>query len=98
MRRASRYYYRTAFFECGGVRTPALPLAVLVDIVNRALAFYDAFMREYDDRRGGYRANEVVGGRIGGGADHELVELLADEQRGLYGFRSPAGPAAADGA
>jgi hypothetical protein len=37
-------------------------------------------------------------GRISGGADHEPVELLADEQRGLYGFRSPPGePEAADG-
>jgi hypothetical protein len=73
------------------VRTLALPLGVLADIVNRALAFYDAFMREYDDQRGGYRANKVVGGRISGGADHEPVELLADEHRGMYGFRSPPG-------
>lgn len=77
------------FFEHGGVRTSALALDVVADIVNRALAFYDAFMREYHDQRGGYRANKVVGGRISGGADQEPVELLADERRGLYGFRSP---------
>jgi hypothetical protein len=82
---------RSAFFEHGGVRTPVLPLDMLADIVNRALAFYDAFMREFDDQRGGYRANKVVGGRISGGTDHEPVELLADEKRGLYGFRSPPG-------
>ena len=82
---------RSELFERGGVRTPALPLDVLADLVNRALAFYAAFMREYDDQRGGYRANKVVSGRFSGGADHEPVELLADEQRGLYGFRSPPG-------
>jgi hypothetical protein len=82
---------RSEFFERRGLRTPTLPLDVLADIVNRALAFYDTFMREHDDQRGGYRANKVVGGRIGGGANYEPVELLADEQRGLYGFRSPPG-------
>jgi hypothetical protein len=32
----------------------------------------------------------VVGDRISG-ADHAPVELLGDEQRGRYGFRSPPG-------
>jgi len=50
---------------------------VLTDIVNRALAFYDAFTREYDDQRGGYRSNAVVGGRVSSGADREPVEVLA---------------------
>jgi hypothetical protein len=89
---------RSEFLERGGARTPALPLDVLPDIVNRALAFYETFMRQYDDQRGGYRANKVVGGRLSGGADHEPVELVADDQRGLYGFRSPPGePAPAGG-
>jgi hypothetical protein len=90
---------RSELFESGGVRTPTLSLDVLADVVNRALAFYDAFMHEYDDQRGGYRANKVVGGRISGGVHHEPVELLADEKRGLYGFRSPPGePEPAGGA
>ena len=80
---------RSEWFERGGVRTSELPLDVLADVVNRALAFYDAFMQEYDELRRGYRANKVISGRISGGPDREPVELLADPQRGLYGFRSP---------
>ena len=90
---------RSEFFERGGVRTPALPLDVLADIVNPRAGVLRRFMREHDDQRGGYRANKVVGGRISGGADHEPVEPLADEQRGLYEFRSPPGdPEPAGGA
>src|SRR3954471_20737529 len=80
---------RSDWFERGGVRTSELPLDVLADVVNRALAFYDAFMREYDEQRRGYRANTVVPGRISGGPGYDPVELLADPERGLYGFRSP---------
>jgi hypothetical protein len=64
---------------------------VLEDIVNRALTFYDAFMNEYDGQRRASQANKIVGGRISGGPNHEPVELLADPERGLYGFRSPPG-------
>jgi hypothetical protein len=44
---------------------------------------------EYRAERSGYTANKIVPGRISGGPDPESVELLADPERGLYGFRSP---------
>lgn len=81
---------RSEWFERRGIRTPELPLDVLADLVNRVLAFYGAFMQEYSEQRGSYRASRIVGGRISG-LDHEPVELLADEEHGLYGFRSPPG-------
>lgn len=87
---------RAEWFERGGLRTAELPLDALADLVNRALAYYDAFMREYDEQRGGYRANKVVVGRISGGSDYAPVELLADAELGLYGFRSPPGDPAAN--
>ena len=86
---------RSDWFERRGVQTSELPFDVLADVVNRALTFYDAFMREYDEQRRGYRANKVVGGRISGGPDQDPVELLADPERGLSGFRSPPGDEAA---
>jgi hypothetical protein len=77
------------------VRTSELPLDVLADLVNRVLTFYDAFMREYDGQRSGYRTNKILRGRISGGTEYAPVELLADAQRGLYGFRSPPSDEAA---
>jgi hypothetical protein len=50
------------WFEIGGVRRPELPLDTFIDLFNRALAFYDAFTREYETQRGSYQANKVVAG------------------------------------
>jgi hypothetical protein len=63
----------------------------VADVFNRALAFYDAFVAEYEGQRGDYDANKVVQGRIRGGPDRSPIELLADAERGLYGFRSLPG-------
>jgi hypothetical protein len=82
---------RSEWFEVGGIQTPEIPLTLLVDLLNRALAFYGDFMREYDEQRSGYAANKVVVGRIVEDSDPVPVELLADGERGLYGFRSPPG-------
>lgn len=91
----NQFRSRSEWFEPAGVRTSELPLDVLADLMNRALAFYDAFMREYDEQRSSYQTNKIVSGRISGGPEGEPVELLADAQRGLYGFRSPPGDEAA---
>jgi hypothetical protein len=89
---------RSEWFVRDGVRTSELPLDVLADLVNRALTFHDAFMREHDEQRGGYRTNKTLVGRIRGGPEGDPVELLADAERGLYGFRSPPGDEAAKNA
>jgi hypothetical protein len=73
-----------------------LPFDTLGDLFNRALGFYDSFMREYDEQRRGYTANKILAGRISGGEEPEPVELMADAEQGLYGFRSPPGGEAAD--
>jgi hypothetical protein len=84
-----KFRCRSEWFEIGGIQTPELPLQVLVDLFNRALAFFQVFMDEYGEQRGGYDANKVVQGRIGDGSTPEPVELLANAEYGLYGFRSP---------
>jgi hypothetical protein len=88
---AESFRARSEWFEVGGTQTPEIPLTLLADLVNRALAFYGEFMREYDEQRAGYQANKVVAGRIVEDSDPVPVELLADGDRGLYGFRSPPG-------
>jgi hypothetical protein len=85
-----KFRCRSESFEIGGgIQTSELSLQALVDLFNRALAFFQAFMREYTEQRTGYQANRVVAGRIAGGPAPEPVELLADSEHGLYGFRSP---------
>lgn len=84
-----RFRSRSQTFVLEGMRTSELPLPIVGDLVNRVLAFYDAFMTEYSVQRRSYKADKVVGGRISGGDVPEPVELLGDPKRGLYGFRSP---------
>lgn len=88
---AESFRARSEQFELGGVQTPEVPLGVLADLLNRALAFYGEFMREHDEQRAGYHANKVVAGRLVENSDPIAVELLADADRGLYGLRAPPG-------
>lgn len=75
-------------FEVGGIRSPEISLDLVADILNRVLSFYGAFMEEYETQRTGYKANKVIFGRFSG-EEPAPIELLADEARGLYGFRAP---------
>jgi hypothetical protein len=86
-----KFRTRSGVFEVGGIRTSELQLGKLVDLFNRALGFYEAFMDEYAEQRGSYTENKVVTGRVSGGEEYEPVEVLAGAEHGLYGFRSPPG-------
>jgi hypothetical protein len=86
-----KFRSRSGLFEVGGIRTPELPLETLSDLVGRALVFYDVFMTAYSDQRGSYTETKTLTGRIGAGEQPIPVELLADPEQGLYGFRSPPG-------
>jgi hypothetical protein len=88
-----KFRTQSGSFEIGGLRTPELPLDALGHLVNRALAFYDVFMGEHDEQRRSYRENKVVSGRFSGGEEPQPVEMMADAEHGLYGFRSPPGGA-----
>jgi hypothetical protein len=79
---------RSEYFEVGGILSPEVDLELVANIVNRALGFYGEFIEEYERQRRGYRSNKVVLGRFAG-EEPAPIELLADEKRGLYGFRSP---------
>ncbi len=76
-------------FEVGGITTSELSLDTLGDLVNRALAFFGAFIDEYDEQRRSYTENKTITGRMGPGEEPAPVELLADAERGLYGLSLP---------
>jgi hypothetical protein len=84
---------RSEWFEREGVQTRELPLEVLAELFNRSVCFYDGFISEYTDQGRSYQTNTLIVGRISGGSNYDPVELLADAERGLYGFRSPSGGA-----
>jgi hypothetical protein len=65
-----------------------MPIAQLAEQFNRALAFYDRFLDELTTQRMSYNQNRVIPGRIAG-PEPVPIELLADQEHGLYGFRSP---------
>jgi hypothetical protein len=92
-----KFRSRSERFEIDGVLTTELPLQALVELVNRTLAFFEAFVTEYEQQRRSYSANKRITGRLGGQDERLPVELLADPQRGLYGLRSPPRGAAGSG-
>ena len=75
------------FLDANGVRSPSLKLDAIVDLINRSMDFYQAFIDVYERHRGSYREDKQVRGRIGAGGEMVDVTLLADEKRRLYGFR-----------
>jgi hypothetical protein len=75
------------FVDENNVRTASLKLPVVMDLINRAVAFFHGFMTTYGEHRLSYREDKVVRGRLGAGGEVIEVTLLADKDGGLYGFR-----------
>ena len=75
-------------FFVDGVLTRELPFEQLTTYINGALGFYGSFVDVFDQHRTSYHANEVVLGGIAGDTPVP-IELLADAERGLFGFQSP---------
>lgn len=75
-------------FRVGEILTSEMPIAQLGEQFNRALAFYDRFLEELATQRTSYDGNRVIPGRIAG-PEPVPIELLVDQEHGLYGFRSP---------
>lgn len=82
---------REASFRKNNVVSSSMKISDLVDLANKALAFYQAFMQCYQTHIKSYTEPKVVTGRI---LNDETVRakitLLADPQRGIYGFESNA--------
>lgn len=80
---------REAWFIGGdGGRSQALKLTEVADLIDRAALFYKVFMATYIRHRTSYRAEKQIEGRLGADGCVVPVTLLADSERGLFGFRA----------
>lgn len=76
-------------FRDGNVISHVMKISKLVELINKGLGFYQAFMQNYISHIRSYSTPKEVTGRI----LHEQslrakITLMADETRGLYGFQS----------
>lgn len=76
------------FVDENNVRTSALKLHVILDLINRSATFFHDFVHTYGAHRLSYKESKVVRGRIGPGNAHEDITLLVHPTGGVYGFRS----------
>ncbi|MCW2921594.1 MAG: hypothetical protein JWL76_1468 [Thermoleophilia bacterium] len=79
---------REARFEREGIMVSSLPLDEVARLINGSLKFFETFMVTMDAMRRAYAEDKVVAGRLGGDDQSIPVTLLADQVRGLYGFRA----------
>lgn len=75
------------FTDQNNVRTAALKLNVILDLINRSAVFFHDFMSTYDAHRLSYKDGKVVSGRIAPDGSYEDVMLLVHPTGGVYGFR-----------
>jgi hypothetical protein len=76
------------FIDENNVRTSALKLHVILELINRSVAFFHDFVNVYGAHRLSYKESKVVRGRIGPGGGYEDIILLVHPTGGVYGFRS----------
>lgn len=63
----------------------------VVEIINNCILFFQTFMRIYYKHRYSYKKNKVVKARMGPNDSLIAIELLANKDLGLYGFRTTNG-------
>lgn len=76
------------FVDDGGTRSRSLKLTRLADLIDRGVLFYRTFMATYIQHRMSYRVEKQIKGRLGADGSVIPVTLLADSDRGLFGFRA----------
>lgn len=75
------------FVDDDGTRSRTMELDRIVDLINRAMIFYQGFIETYEEHRGSYTEEKHIRGRIGSDGSEQDVTLMASPERGLYGFR-----------
>jgi hypothetical protein len=78
------------FIDENNVRTSALKLPLILDLINRSTSFFHDFMTVYVAHRLSYKESKVVRGRFGPGGTYEDITLLVHPTGGVYGFRGGA--------
>jgi hypothetical protein len=76
------------FVGPNGARTASMKLESIVDLINRSMVFYQAFIDVYERHRGSYTEDKQIRGRFGAlGEEIDLTLLASADRGGLYGFR-----------
>lgn len=75
------------FIGKDSVSSSSMKIDDIVDLINRGMTFYQAFIEKYDMHRGSYTKEKHIRGRIGADGSQQDVTLMASPERGLYGFR-----------
>lgn len=75
------------FIAKDGVRSSSMKLDEIVDLIDRGMTFYQAFIETYEKHRRSYTEDKRIRGRIGADGIEQDVTLMASLERGLYGFR-----------
>jgi hypothetical protein len=79
-------------FVTAGGRSSSMTFEELADLISRAMAFFQAFVDAYLHHRRSYTADKTIRGRFGADGSEVDITLMADVERGLYGFRGVASP------
>lgn len=82
---------REANFQTNNVITKSVKINDLIELINRGLNFFQAFMVAYNEHRLSYKESKTIYGRIGADGGSERVELLIGDNGGVYGFKSVNG-------
>lgn len=88
---------REAWFLVNGVRQRELPVQQFLELLNQALAVFGIFLATLQDALAAYTEDKVVEGRFAADGSYVPIELLADAERGLYGFQAPPGADTGEG-
>lgn len=75
------------FVDADGGRSQSLKLTEVADLIDRAVLFYTVFMATHTQHRTSYRVEKQIDGRLGAEGSVIPITLLADSERGLFGFR-----------
>jgi len=83
---------KEAKFQTGNIISSSVELPVVMNQMNRGLAFYLVFMQCYTEHIRSYTGPKKVTGRLLRDQSKRVqITLIADRSRGLYGFQSSSG-------
>lgn len=75
------------WFRKGQIWSQVMHLQDLVDLINRGLAFFQAFVFTVNQHRLAYKGPKQLSAPVGQAGESGLVELIANDTQGLHGFR-----------
>ncbi len=75
------------FLTNAGISSHSINLSEVESQICKGTDFYQAFIKTYLNKVFKYKENKMIKGRFGRNGEEVPIEILADKERGLYGFR-----------